>query len=52
MGYEDIAFKSNFAHMDASTKIVKLRRVDRDFEKWGLPLIDALNGLDIEGYPG
>ena len=23
--------------------IVKLRRVDREFPEWGLPLIDALN---------
>ncbi|CAD8087548.1 unnamed protein product [Paramecium sonneborni] len=37
----DIAFKCNFAYMHNG--IVKLRRVDREFPEWGLPLIDALN---------
>jgi 2,3-bisphosphoglycerate-independent phosphoglycerate mutase len=41
MNVGDIAFKCNFAYMENG--IVKLRRVDREFPEWGLPLIDALN---------
>lgn len=26
------------------------RRVDREFPTWGLPLIDALNGMRVPGY--
>ena len=37
--------------MDPDTKIVKLRRVDREFDKWGLELIDFINGMRIPGYP-
>lgn len=33
----DIAFKCNFSNIDPESKIVKLRRVDRDFPDWGLP---------------
>ncbi|KAM3145987.1 hypothetical protein pb186bvf_001965 [Paramecium bursaria] len=43
MNVGDIAFKCNFAHIDNG--IVKLRRVDREFPQWGLPLIDALKLL-------
>jgi 2,3-bisphosphoglycerate-independent phosphoglycerate mutase len=42
MDYHDIAFKCNFAYMDPITKVVIKRRVDREFDKWGLPLIDVL----------
>lgn len=31
MDTSEIAFKSNFASMDVETRVVKLRRVDRDF---------------------
>lgn len=51
MSCNDIAFKCNFAHMDEETRIVKMRRVDRDFDKWGLSLIDVVNGLVVPGYP-
>ena len=47
----EIAFKSNFAFMDTETRIVKKRRVDREFPGWGIPLCDALTGLEIPGYP-
>lgn len=48
----DIAFKCNFASMDHQTGIVNVRRVDREFQNWGLPLIDYLNtNLVIPGYP-
>ena len=47
----EIAFKSNFAFMDTETRIVKKRRVDREFPAWGIPLCDALTGLKIPGYP-
>ena len=48
----DIAFKCNFASMDLDSGIVNLRRVDRNFPEWGLPLISYLNShLKIPGYP-
>jgi len=50
MSGKEIAFKCNFAYMDPETRIVKLRRVDREFAKWGLPLVDYINGLKIPGY--
>ena len=43
----DIAFKTNFAYVNPTTNIVERRRVDRDFEKWGIPLCNALDGLKI-----
>lgn len=46
----DIAFKCNFATMNKETGIVEKRRVDRNFDKWGLDLIDYLNGMSIPGY--
>ena len=49
MDHTEIAFKCNFAHMDPETRIVKLRRVDREFPHWGLPLIDVLNGMRVPG---
>ena len=32
-------------------RIVKRRRVDREFPSWGVPLCDALDGLSVPGYP-
>lgn len=49
MGYEDIAFKCNFAYINEETSIVERRRVDRQFE-WGVSLCDALNDMKIPGY--
>lgn len=51
MDQGDVAFKCNFAHIDTKTKIVKLRRVDREFPEWGLPLIEPLNTLKVPGFP-
>lgn len=51
MNIGDIAFKSNFAYMNLSSKIVERRRVDRTFADWGVPLCDALNNLKVPGYP-
>jgi 2,3-bisphosphoglycerate-independent phosphoglycerate mutase len=45
MTNDDIAFKCNFAHMDPTSGKVLLRRVDRNFDKWGLPLIDCLDNM-------
>lgn len=50
MSYDDIAFKCNFAYINESTNIVERRRVDREFDKWGVPLCDALNNLPIPGF--
>ena len=47
----DIAFKSNFAYMNLDTQIVERRRVDREFPEWGIPLCEAVSGLDIPGFP-
>lgn len=47
----DIAFKSNFATMDASTGIVVQRRADRQFEEEGPVLCAALDNMSIPGYP-
>mmetsp|Transcript_6811 Transcript_6811/g.11479 ORF Transcript_6811/g.11479 Transcript_6811/m.11479 type:complete len:265 (-) Transcript_6811:372-1166(-) len=46
----DIAFKSNFAFLNRETDIVEKRRVDRQFDKWGLELINVIDGLKIPGY--
>ena len=46
----DIAFKSNFAFMDKN-KIVVKRRVDRTFADWGKPLCEALDNINIKGFP-
>ena len=46
----DIAFKSNFAFLNEETGIVERRRVDREFDKWGLELIDIINDMKIPGY--
>lgn len=46
----DIAFKSNFAFLNRETGIVERRRVDREFDKWGLELVDVIDGLVIPGY--
>jgi 2,3-bisphosphoglycerate-independent phosphoglycerate mutase len=51
MGFDDIAFKCNFAYVNDSTNVVERRRVDREFE-WGVPLCDALNNIEIPGYDG
>jgi len=50
MDYKEIGFKCNFAFMDEKTGVVLKRRVDRNFTKWGLPLIDLLNGMKIPGF--
>lgn len=63
----DVAFKSNFACFapaEASAAsarssssraspvgIVTRRRVDRSFHQWGLPLIAALDGLQLPSFP-
>jgi 2,3-diphosphopglycerate-independent phosphoglycerate mutase len=46
----DIAFKSNMAYMNPETKIVEKRRVDREFQDWGLELIKYLDGMVIPGF--
>ena len=46
----DIAFKCNMASMDPETRVVQKRRVDRQFDKWGLDLIKNLDGMVIPGY--
>ena len=43
----DIGFKSNFAIMDQESGIVTKRRSDRNFEKWGVELCSAVDGLTI-----
>ncbi len=45
----DIGFKCNFAFMEWG--IVIKRRVDREFHKWGIPLVEYLNGHPIWGFP-
>ena len=40
----DIAFKCNFATLDAASKIVVKRRADRHFEDVGPVLCAALDG--------
>lgn len=50
MSEHDIAFKCNFAHMDPKTGMVVLRRVDRNFDKWGLPLIDVIDGMVLSVF--
>lgn len=52
MNAGDIAFKCNFSYLDPkSSKVVK-RRVDRDFDKWGLELVTFLDGMTIPGFEG
>ena len=46
----EIAFKCNMAYMNPETQIVEKRRVDRQFQKWGLELIEYLNTLVIPGF--
>ena len=41
----DIAFKSNFATLNAATGVVERRRADRKFEHLGPALCAALDGL-------
>lgn len=50
----DVAFKCNFATHDASSNIVLKRRADRDFEREGPILCEALDGLKIDQgrFPG
>ncbi|KAL7746008.1 hypothetical protein RI367_008686 [Sorochytrium milnesiophthora] len=47
----DIAFKSNFASMDIPARHVINRRADRNFEGLGPVLCEALDGIDLRGYP-
>ena len=49
MDSEEIGFKCNFAHMEDSG-VVSLRRVDRDFDQWGLKLVDVIHGIKIPGF--
>ena len=41
----DIAFKCNFAYLNENTNIIERRRVDREFDKWGIELCDVINEL-------
>lgn len=50
MSNDEIGFKCNFAYMDPNTKIVEKRRVDRSFPEWGIPLIDSIHGMKINGF--
>lgn len=45
----DIAFKSNFATLDAASGVVLSRRADRNFEHLGPTLCAALNGALPKG---
>ncbi|GIL98398.1 hypothetical protein Vretimale_3768 [Volvox reticuliferus] len=47
----DIAFKCNFATLDPNSGIVVSRRADRHFEHVGPILCQALDGLQLPGYP-
>ena len=47
----DIAFKSNFATLDATSRTVLRRRADRRFEDVGPTLCAALNGLRLPSFP-
>mmetsp|Transcript_33671 Transcript_33671/g.24697 ORF Transcript_33671/g.24697 Transcript_33671/m.24697 type:complete len:173 (+) Transcript_33671:203-721(+) len=49
MGFDDIAFKCNFAYINDENDVVERRRVDRDFS-WGIPLCDVLNNMKIPGF--
>ena len=40
-----LGFKCNFAYMHPDTKVITHRRVDRQFDKWGLELVEYLDGL-------
>lgn len=46
----DIAFKCNMGYMNPETKIVEKRRVDRNFDKWGLELIELLDNMKVPGF--
>ena len=57
MTKDEIAFKCNFSHLNKvppfsspQDNVVVLRRVDREFDRWGLSLIDELNKLTIPGH--
>jgi 2,3-bisphosphoglycerate-independent phosphoglycerate mutase len=45
MNAGDIAFKCNFAYLNENTNIIERRRVDREFDKWGIELCDVINEL-------
>lgn len=45
----DIAFKCNFSYMDED-RVIRNRRVDRDFPSWGLPLVKLIDDIKIPGY--
>lgn len=47
----DVAFKSNFAHVDPSTGVVLSRRADRRLDAHGPAFAAALDGLAIPGFP-
>lgn len=50
MTHGDIGFKCNFSYMDSESKIVEKRRVDRQFEPWGMELVDFLDKMKIPGF--
>lgn len=52
MSGNEIGFKCNFAYMEPESRIVKKRRVDRNFEQWGLELIEYIDNLEIPGFDG
>ncbi|CAA0840881.1 Cofactor-independent phosphoglycerate mutase [Striga hermonthica] len=47
----DIAFKSNFATLNAETGVVTSRRADRHFEEEGPILCAALDGMKLPTFP-
>ena len=47
---DEIAFKCNFATLDTHTVMVYKRRVSRKFYLWGLPIVSAINGLQVPGF--
>lgn len=46
----DIAFKCNMSYMNPETRVVEKRRVDREFQTWGLELIDLLDNMVVPGF--
>lgn len=42
----ELGFKCNFGYMQE--RVVKKRRVDREFDLWGLELVEALDGLEVQ----
>ena len=40
---DQLGFKCNFAYLNTNTSLIQKRRVDREFDRWGLQLITYLN---------